>query len=63
MLGLGGALALARAMTSVLYGVTPTDPATYVGAAALALAAAVTASWVPMRRAAHIDPIRSLRQV
>ena len=52
-LGLAGALALARAMAAVLFGVTATDPATYLGAAALALAAAVVAAWIPMRRAAH----------
>ena len=49
-------------MTSVLFGVTATDPLTYLGAAALALAAAIPAAWVPMRRASHIDPIQSLRR-
>ena len=62
ILGMGGALALAQAMSAVLFGVTATDPATYSGAAALALAAALVAAWMPMRRAARIDPIRSLRQ-
>ncbi len=62
-LGLAGALALAQAMRSVLFGVTATDPATYLSAAALALTAAVTAAWLPMRRAGQVDPIQSLRQV
>ena len=62
-LGLAGALALAQAMRSVLFGVTTTDPPTYLGAAALALAAAVAAAWLPMRRASQVDPIQSLRQV
>ena len=46
----------------MLFGVTATDPATYLGAAALALAAAVAAAWLPMRRAAQVDPIQSLRR-
>ena len=50
-------------MRSVLFGVTTTDPPTYLGAAALALAAAVAAAWLPMRRASQVDPIQSLRQV
>ena len=62
-LGLAGALALAQAMRSVLFGVTTTDPPTYLGAAGLALAAAVAAAWLPMRRASQVDPIQSLRQV
>ena len=62
VLGMGGALALSQAMTAVLYGVTATDPATYAGAATLALAAALVAAWIPMRRAAGIDPIQSLRR-
>jgi putative ABC transport system permease protein len=49
-------------MTAVLYGVTATDPTTYLGATTLALAAALVAAWIPMRRAAGIDPITSLRQ-
>jgi putative ABC transport system permease protein len=63
VLGMGGALALSQAMTAVLYGVTATDPTTYLGAATLALAAALVAAWIPMRRAAGIDPIQSLRRV
>lgn len=61
-LGLAGGFGLANVMRVVLYGVTPSDPTTYAGAAALALAAAVVASWMPMRRARGIDPIVSLRQ-
>jgi len=61
-LGLAGALALARAMTALLFGVTATDAPTYLGAAAIAIAAALVAAWLPMRRATGIDPIRSLRE-
>jgi putative ABC transport system permease protein len=62
VLGLAGAFLLARAMAAILFGVSSTDPATYAAAAAVALAAAVVASWIPMRRAATVDPIQSLRQ-
>jgi putative ABC transport system permease protein len=61
-IGLIGAYALARLIRSILYGVTPSDPATYAGAVALTLAAALVATWLPMRRAASIDPIESLRR-
>ncbi|MGD9905506.1 MAG: ADOP family duplicated permease [Vicinamibacterales bacterium] len=61
-LGLAGALALAQTMTSMLFGVTATDAPTYLGAAAAAVVAAVVATWLPMRRAVAVDPIRSLRQ-
>jgi putative ABC transport system permease protein len=60
--GLAGAYGLAQAITSVLYGVTAGDPPTYIGAAAVAIVSAVAAAWLPMRRAAHVDPIQSLRQ-
>ena len=60
--GVIGALALARAMSSVLFGVGPTDPATYLGAATVAIVSAIAASWLPMRRAAHVDSMQSLRQ-
>jgi putative ABC transport system permease protein len=59
--GLLGALALSRFMTSLLYGVTPTDPATYVGVGAVLLAAAALASYLPARRATRVDPIIALR--
>lgn len=60
--GVIGAFALARAMSSVLFGVSASDLPTYLGAAAVALVSAIAASWLPMRRAAHVDSIQSLRQ-
>lgn len=60
--GVIGAFALARAMSSVLFGVSASDSGTYLGAAAVAVVSAVAASWLPMRRAAQVDPIQSLRQ-
>ncbi len=59
--GLVAALLLTRLMASLLYGVGATDPPTYASVAALLLAIALTASWLPARRAAHIDPMKALR--
>jgi ABC-type antimicrobial peptide transport system permease subunit len=59
--GLGGTLALTRLLQGLLFAVQPSDPLTLtVVAAALALAA-VTASLVPARRAAKVDPLVALR--
>ncbi len=59
--GLAAAFLLTRLMSSLLYGVRPTDPATYAAVAALLLAIALAACYVPARRAAHIDPVKALR--
>jgi putative ABC transport system permease protein len=63
VLGLAAAFGLAQAMRSALYGVGPADPATYLSVIAITGAAAAVASWIPMRRAARVDPIKGLRQV
>lgn len=60
VLGIGGALALTGAMTSLLYGITPTDAWTFTGAAALVTVVALGASYVPARRAARVDPRTAL---
>ena len=60
-LGLAGALALTRALSSFLYGVTASDPATFVGVSALLVAAALAACTIPARRATRIDPLTALR--
>jgi predicted permease len=54
-------LALSRAMRSVVYGIQPHDPFTMIGAAALMIAVAALAAWIPARRAAKIDPMEALR--
>ncbi|HXL22111.1 MAG TPA: ABC transporter permease [Candidatus Dormibacteraeota bacterium] len=59
--GLIAAFALTRAMTTMLVGVKPTDPATYASMALLFLFIAATASWLPAQRAAGLDPTRALR--
>ncbi len=48
-------------MSSLLYGVGPLDPAAYVVAIGVIIAAAALASYLPARRAATIDPIETLR--
>ena len=60
-LGLVGAFALTRGMATLLYGITPLDPASYVAAAALLIFVALAASYVPARRAALSDPTQVLR--
>jgi len=61
-LGAAGALALARSMATLVYGVSPTDPATFAALSALVLVAAAAAGYVPARRAARIDPAITLKQ-
>jgi ABC-type antimicrobial peptide transport system permease subunit len=59
--GIGGAVALSRELSTLLYAVTPTDPASLVSAGALLLLTAMVASWIPARRAARLDPAIALR--
>jgi predicted permease len=61
VLGVGGALMFARLLTSMLYGVTASDPATFIGAASGLLAVALLAALVPSWRAARVDPTVALR--
>ena len=61
LIGLAGALFLARFLTSVLYGITPTDPQTFVLVSVLLAAVAVFAGYIPARRATKVDPMVALR--
>jgi predicted permease len=61
VVGLVAAAALARAMSSLLFGVQPLDPTAYLGAVVVILAAAALATYLPARRAARIDPIETLK--
>jgi putative ABC transport system permease protein len=61
-LGVVGALAATRALRSLLFDVSATDPLTYGAIALLLLGVAVLASIVPARRATHVDPTLSLRE-
>jgi putative ABC transport system permease protein len=56
-----GAFALTKALKSLLFGVTPTDPTTFGIVAAVLAAAAFAACYMPARRAARVDPLQALR--
>jgi len=61
-LGAVGALALTRGMKTMLVGVRPTDPLTFVAIGVLFMAVAAVSSWIPARRAAGLDPNVALRE-
>jgi|SRR5271157_95203 len=60
-LGWTASLAVTRILSSFLYGITPTDLATYVGVTVLLTGAAAFACWLPARRASKLDPMVALR--
>ncbi len=61
VLGAAGALGLAKLMSALLYGVSATDPATFVAVSVLLASVALAASYVPARRATRVDPTVALR--
>jgi putative ABC transport system permease protein len=60
-LGLAASLALTGFLSKLLFGVAPTDPATFVSTAAVLAFTAVAASYLPARRAAKVDPLEALK--
>jgi putative ABC transport system permease protein len=61
VVGLAGALAITRAIATLLFGIGPRDPWTLAALSAALTAVALLACYVPARRATHVDPIRALR--
>ena len=60
-LGIGVAMAITRVLSSLLFGVGPLDPITYVAVSAGLAAVALLATYVPARRASRVDPVVALR--
>jgi putative ABC transport system permease protein len=60
-IGFVAALALGRVVSSLIYGVRPTDPLTFAMVALLLVAVGLLATAVPAYRATHVEPIRTLR--
>jgi putative ABC transport system permease protein len=60
--GIGVALGLTRAMTTMLIGVKPTDPPTFASIVVVFFAIAAMACWFPAQRAARLDPTAALRE-
>jgi putative ABC transport system permease protein len=61
VVGIAAAAAVARQLSSMLYGIAPTDPAVFLGGSVLVLAIALLASYIPARRATKVDPMEALR--
>ena len=60
-IGLMAAFLLRRFLTSLVFDVSPSDPLTYAAVAGLMLAVALTACYIPARRASRVDPLIALR--
>jgi predicted permease len=61
--GLAAATVLTRLMSSLLFRVEPTDPVTYGLVAVVLTGVALAASWIPARKASHVDPIMTIRDI
>jgi putative ABC transport system permease protein len=61
VIGIAAALGLTQLLSTALYGVTATDPGTYVAVSALLVVVAMLACYIPAHRAARVDPMVALR--
>jgi ABC-type antimicrobial peptide transport system permease subunit len=59
--GLSAAVVATRVLSNMLVGIRPDDPLTYGGVALLLGVTALTASWIPARRASRVDPMVAIR--
>jgi ABC-type antimicrobial peptide transport system permease subunit len=59
--GIAVALGLTHLMVNILFGVSATDPLTFLGVATLLVVVALVACWIPARRATRVDPLVALR--
>ncbi|MDE3181262.1 MAG: ABC transporter permease [Acidobacteriota bacterium] len=60
-IGIAGALGLMRFLSSMLFGVKPTDPLTFIAVSLILIVVALLACYIPARRAANVDPMVALR--
>ncbi len=61
LVGVAGAFGLTRLLSSLLYGIAPSDPATFVIVSVMLLAVSLLACYIPARRAMKVEPIEALR--
>jgi putative ABC transport system permease protein len=61
LLGVPAAIGLAQVLRGSLYGISATDPVTFIAIPVLLSAVALVASWIPARRATRVDPVVALR--
>jgi ABC-type antimicrobial peptide transport system permease subunit len=62
IVGLAGTVGLSRLVANQLYEISPRDPLTFSATAGVLIAVAVIAAWLPVRRAASVDPVLALRR-
>ena len=61
-LGVAGAWIVSHLMAGLLYGISPSDPLTYIGVTAVLVVVSLAACYIPARRAMRVDPIVALRE-